>query len=799
MNNFQLNNTSVYLGGQCKWDIVLSQINGKLTISGFQLTPISDNIPFNKRGDVAFLNEDHSYTLKKFCSELKENFWSYEPCLTNHIRDNHYKIIGYYDDSFVSGLKRSQTFQVYNKQYEYLQPLWLEKIEPDQHLRFRFNIYAINSHGNKNILDSKILDWNIIDNENINNEDTSFHNNFINYFNNWLKYLGICKGTSDKYGNDRVMYINLQNHIAQIEGVSTSSGQKSGKVSCDYVVNNLLSYERPNVETDYMLCSLFKNHNTITSQLFNINFCFNPQDVLDPFLVSQLKGRSIYIECDVSMVNDSIHSLDRRSIFTNYTFIQKDIYNPFIFMDDMENVSGSSGNLTGQFVKNYQINYKINGTPVDEDNANVLDYLRDPYIEDIKNINKITQPILHWGYTTHSRDTFNLYDGYRPYIVPDDNITRTPPETDDDPAIYDIGLYELKNINGVCVPTPDTAYTSKNGTLDWLFPKTILYFMDNDLTANEISDKFLATYQISDELQKSCKWSLSDSILNEYYEKSSVTNNDTITLLYLEHYDFNSGLISLITSFREWEFLCNNSDDSTFVFYNKNTNPSDPYYNYLLVSKDAGCFSLNNICNFTKGGRVSDDTDALDDFDGFIALIKNCSDKCNNLYDFYGFKQELEVGRDDLNKECYYKSLTKKTFLYRRCEKMTPYMVEDPSFNLNYEYYKCVDDNSIKRMYSDDFQYIFENKESGNGKILVLFDTLNFVVHKRTDDKETTIKKLIKEHLVDIYGINLESNDPKSPVLVDYIYNLYNINFVYEYEFEDSLDYIKYNIKMILK
>ena len=136
MNNYQLNNTSVLLGGQCKWDIVLACNNGELSVGGFQLTPLADNIPFNKKGDVGYLNTNHSDTLKNFYNDIKENFWSTTPSLIN-VDPTHS-----YDPTYISGFRRMSCYSVYKKQFSYLVPLWLEYLSSDEYLKFKFTVYG---------------------------------------------------------------------------------------------------------------------------------------------------------------------------------------------------------------------------------------------------------------------------------------------------------------------------------------------------------------------------------------------------------------------------------------------------------------------------------------------------------------------------------------------------------------------------------------------------------------------------------------------------------------------------------
>ena len=92
MDNFQLNNTSIYLSGQCKWDIILNKEGSGLKINGFQLTPVSNNIPFNKRGEVQQLNDYHSDTIKRFFEDIKENFWSTATSYSYYTDNNDTKV-----------------------------------------------------------------------------------------------------------------------------------------------------------------------------------------------------------------------------------------------------------------------------------------------------------------------------------------------------------------------------------------------------------------------------------------------------------------------------------------------------------------------------------------------------------------------------------------------------------------------------------------------------------------------------------------------------------------------------------
>ena len=804
MNNFQLNNTSVYLGGQCKWDIVLSHKDDDLEVVGFQLAPISNNIPFNKRGDVTMLNDNHSYTLKKFCKELKEGFWSTDPCLEERTRDKYYNVTGYYDESFTAGLKRSRTYQVYNKQFEYLQPLWLEKIGDGEYLRFNFNIYSTTRSGKRSLIDMKTFNLTP-------KSKDCFHNSFVNYFNNWLKYLDI-----NGKGNDRVMFVDLQNGVIQLDGVSTTSGQLSGKVSCDYNTYNLLSNERPNIETDYILSTMFKNHNTITSQLFNFNFCVDVFDLLDAFLLTQLKGVYFSVDCVVELVGENTTTtLDRRSIFSNYEYIERDIYNPFLFVAD---VDATRNNVSGAWIDDYSLKYSVsykeditNETETEGVvDQNVLSYLHDNTIENISTKNKIVQPIVHWGYVNHLRDTFNLYEGYHPYIV-SETIKRCQASQPSGNHIYYLAqVYESKHVNGVSIPLSNVIYTPNNGALSWFFPKNIMYFNSTDIgqvntdVATRIKYMFEFYLNSGNMVRKKCLWSLGESPLQSYTDKSNIHYNDKLTLAYMcsGHNPSSPASISVnvFTSIEggyNWSTIAVDQNEEWALC--KATKESN---SYLLIVNDLKYLSLSEFSKLSGGT----------DFNKFRDLIIQSAVSYNNDYNFYGFNQELEVGRDDLDKPCYYKALSKNTFVYRKGGKISPYMIDDSNFDLNYFYYNSIVDGSINRLtqgypvqltpedegydpedHTQGLRYSFEDCELGKGKMLVLISELNYVIDKNTEDP-TSIETLIKQRIAQTYGYDLTEEQ-----LINYVYNLYDVNFKYDYKNIDSLDKIEYKVKMILK
>ena len=793
MNNFQLNNTSVYLGGQCKWDILVGNYNGQLYIQGFQLTPLSDNIPFNKRGSVDHLNDDHSYTIKKYCQDVKENFWSINPCLNEKVtkvEDGVEVDSGYTDNSFLAGLRRTSCYQVYRKQFECLQPVWLESIGWNQSLEFSFNLYSIVDNKIGRVLDKRDL---VIAPINSDLKIYEFHNKFVKYFYDWLRTLNIKQKDPDSsYGNNKVLNIDLQGGTASIDGVSIVSGQKTNPISCDYVCSNLLTYERPNIETDYILTSLFQTHNTIVSQLFNFNFCFNLVDVVNPFFINQLNGKYFSIGCDSGIktkISDDEFTkdiLERRSLFTNYTFIQKDVYNPYIFIENMDL------QLDNSLKYNYDVNYIYHGDSVpDLSDLNVLDYLRDYNNGDIKDTNKIVQHIIHWDYSEHNQDIFNLYGGYSGLNSFDSGIQKNQYL----PATWDVELFNLDKVNRLDVVYTDNDPNENNGAFDWINPTKIIYMtgaVDNNLT-----DKLKKPLETPNcILYHDALWSINKSGIAGIGSQSDLDELSRFYISFIYMKDDSSMTNPNPATIFGYTRIDNTSDENVIILKNPNTTVNSVKNilgananHYLIIANDSKYFSLNNILNVTLT-HTSDAQIFSNSIRKLISIVKNF----NNDYNFYGFNTEIEIGRDDLENECYYKSLSRKTFLYRKCGKLVPCLKTDDSFDINYLFYQSSYNNNIYQIIPGETEYELEYKTAGFSKMISVMNEIEYDgLEKQTSHTEVTLKSLIKQQLGITY--NIQDN----PEMIDYIYNLYDITFKYEYKSETNIDTVVYNVKMILK
>jgi hypothetical protein len=75
MNNYQLYHTNILLGGQMKWDLILDLSNNDLVVSDFHLTPISNNVPYNKYSKDQLLNYKHEENVSRFYKKISGHFY----------------------------------------------------------------------------------------------------------------------------------------------------------------------------------------------------------------------------------------------------------------------------------------------------------------------------------------------------------------------------------------------------------------------------------------------------------------------------------------------------------------------------------------------------------------------------------------------------------------------------------------------------------------------------------------------------------------------------------------------------
>lgn len=364
--NFQLMRTNILLGGQMKLDLILSSYNNELKIDDIGLSPLSKNIPYNKKMQRNMFNYLHQENIKTFFNEIKGYFYDYGldsqlthnwPVLSKNIKP--------YNDYEISGSSRAE-YEIYNKEFEFLCPVWIEKITDN--LEFQLDIYD-KTGSNKFASKSIFID--------LNSDE-----NISKYLKQYFEYAGLTKGNND------VTNINLSRRTAYLSGLEVSSGNIITK-DIFSLVDNLLYRERPLMEFDSMITNIYNLNQCIVKQLFNFNICFNLDDILGGPLANMIKGQQFMYKIQVYIDGKP---LEMRDFYSNYSFIPRDINAPI-----------------------YVINK--DGIPVDPEtkktsNVNVLDYGLDYRYIGLIDKNKSNQNIVHWQIDNNYDYIFNLYDGF---------------------------------------------------------------------------------------------------------------------------------------------------------------------------------------------------------------------------------------------------------------------------------------------------------------------------------------------------------------------------------------------------
>ena len=377
MNNYQLYRTNVLLGGQMRWDLTLDSIQGRLQVSDFHLSPISKWIPYNRFIDEDLLNYSHKDNIRSFYKKIGDYFYSesVDPklLLRQPIIVKEGEEVDTYNDIYDLGLSRL-SYKLTGKSFQYFCPLWLEDFGEDDKIKFEFVFRSrtIGDDGEFSFNDYISKSF-VLENSDLYGE---YHNKFVDYFTNYVKYVSV----DDKIG-DNIINVDYKNNFISVDGVSVESGD-ARTVNSSLIVSNLYSRERPLMEFDQMLVDNVKNNKLVVKQLFNFNFLFNVEDIIDKTVLDMLYGDYINILVRVYISRDEKYELlDTVSFDTNYEFV-----------DRGDGVIDKDG-------------VKAKGT-------NVLDYMKDYNCVDLVDKNKVYPDIFHWSLRDDPGSYFNIYSGF---------------------------------------------------------------------------------------------------------------------------------------------------------------------------------------------------------------------------------------------------------------------------------------------------------------------------------------------------------------------------------------------------
>ena len=387
---YQLAKTSPLLTGQVKMNMIMTGD----TVTDLQYSPISNYISFNYDNPDSTLNYSHLVNIKKLYNKISSNFFenTINPELSTSTL-HRYNIL--YDDThenaYEMGMKRLE-YARYNKQFEFFCPFWCDDINEFYKIKFVLNI--VNYKGD--ILLKKVI---------------NFSNQIKQYINATFKSFELSKTGK----NSELLYIDFEKQESFIKGINVKRGIMEIK-DTSYVIEDLLSIQKPVIETDNALLNLFSQNSIICTQLFNFNFVFDLFELLPLVFLKDMTLKNFNVYIDMYIDNKKV---DTKDIYTNYNFIPKyDIY-------------------TGKYTK-----------------ENVLDYMNDNKVNDLVDKNKLAQSIFHWSYYDNPNVLFNLYNGFSPL---NSNYT-----VDYQQDVFSKDISEMKNCSAININTPNISSSDFN-------------------------------------------------------------------------------------------------------------------------------------------------------------------------------------------------------------------------------------------------------------------------------------------------------------------------------------------------
>lgn len=354
---YQLLRTTPYLSGQVMNNLIISKTLSGITIDKLDITPLTDKISFNDSDKREYLNYTHEENIKHVYREVRDEFFT---CTQNFIGEKFIysqDFIDTHDHTYLSGLRRMR-YNQYEKQFSFLIPLWISENIDFNNLKFNI---LVQKQGTKiyNIRTSVGLSKNIAE-----------------YYNKFFADI-----------NDDLINLRLDTNEAFLSGLSVETGLPVVK-NVSYLVENILSMERPLLEFDYLFSSLFKENKVVSKQLINFNLVFNLMDLTASEVVnyeSMFAGKPLNIIVEV-LYNGEL--LTKKDLYTNYEYI------PITVTDG----------ITTEFHTDASQEY------------NALKYLGDNKMTDFIYTNKLTQPVHHWSLLENPDALFNLYDGFAPHL-----------------------------------------------------------------------------------------------------------------------------------------------------------------------------------------------------------------------------------------------------------------------------------------------------------------------------------------------------------------------------------------------
>ena len=739
MENFQLLRTNILLGGQVKWDLVLDSFSDRLIVTDFHLTPVSDNSTHYFLTEENLLNYSHQENLKSFYNRTQGEFYS--NCIDNRLShdwvliDDNKSHEIVYDDSIEAGNKLAK-YSKYKKSLEVFCPVWLEDmLDGDRVKTLSFNITAYYTVDGT---EKKLC-----------GKQICFNKSMTSYFENYIKHIK---------PDDTLLEIDLYNKTSYVTGLKIDSGDIV-KLPVPELAYNILHRDRPMMEFDAMLINNFQNNKLIARQLFNFNLCFDIKDLLSGYLANMVYGSELRFVVDVFVDGKK---LEIRDFYSNYEYIQK---------TDID--------IIGLFDE----------TP--EHKSNVLDYLYDYKCIDLVNKNKYIQNIIHWSLFDNPDYIFNLYNGFGP-ISGGNVISHYYKNSPDllsknyDPYTNGIGWVNIRRIS----------------RQDW------------ERLLDIKSDDYHVAESLASNIMKSWINNVKYDDVNWNDVRLEIYNNPTAFW-----YDWNSYDLMILLA-DDLNSIINDIDNYTHII--QYTKLDDIYY--IKVRLDDDFFVLLTDTNnadkltFTSFHEILNNIELTDPR---LVYLKHKMNNVNQI-PLVSIDKTLHVvtanspssATDEI--EYYKDDLWNPNYLLRYDGKIKPTFItyEDSHDNqMNYSYFKVyMSEEDYKKDEFSKFsksglppcypsiQYSALNKcgivyKKWSSTIPIYISNININMRSRSDNEEyTSIKQMILYYLSMLYQVD-DTNLSK----LESIYNMYDIEYSYDYISPDNIDEYMYNIDLVLK
>lgn len=720
--NYQLCRTNVKLGGQMKLDLILGKRGNDLVIKDFNMSPISNLIPYNHNNEN-ILGNTHQTNINEFYKKIAGDFYKDR---INPILESKYPVGSndpIYDDTFIMGCKR-MSFDKYNTQFEFFCPLWIDNYDNGNPLVFRLDLYLKDG---TTLIDSKKI---ILD-----KCGDKFHDKFIDYINSYFESIEF----------QSPMNINLEKRNAYVWGLNIDS-MRIERRDID-LVDDMLSRERPLMETDYMIISSFEKHNIIAPQLFNFNLCFNIDDFLNVFNKNELIGENIKVKMRVFQGDNE---LELRDFYSNYSYIPKTLI-------DYDGVLSLEQNEKNEY-------------------PNVLDYLHDNLYGRIVYTNKIVQNIIHWSLDQNNDYIFNVYDGFGGYMVENNEYLERSGKYGNSPVL-EVGTYS-KSLNNsawaklykIClsssgwirsfiknIKSKKSAYSTFSKNTPWV--NNIKYKYPDDW--NDLSDIFNVIILHNDSGRSIDDW-------NDIFETEIEIIDCGDFKIACEQIGYNvvfliiySDNIENLTYKNVIDKIKNKNHPVMEGFHVILSNPDLGSQNYILLNS-----SLNMVLDQSPSQKTNEIFYVKDNYKS--TLLSRYSGSINPTF--------IEMDDEKWYNEFYYKlTLDKMNSNYF-----------NSGFEPNYPSIGYYSLNKTKQKYNefdkDNLDYINEYKWFNDNLIFILDPTINVELKsKHNNGVYVKVNDLVNEYITEYYKKVGSNND-----VINHILSLYEYESSYEYGYEDD-------------